>query len=481
MEFNGFIKVLLGGGVLFFILSLIFPIAALAVVTTLLFMGLAFLKPKIGLVILTVYIPIRPLLITLNPALKIMGDAIIILIFIKVAYEKIRSHAFKTFCHLSVFEWAFLAFIAVGVIAALITGVSLGSIVFEIRAFLLMFLVYYAVKHLETIHHKDKLVFLWVSFSIAMLICIHGFIERLSLRRWLLPEVWKTQTLAAINQFRIYGLPNNPNVLAMYLAMSFILALFLWHFYWRGWSRLIPFIGMVLIAGVFILTYSRGTMIAFGVTFIAYLLISKKVKVIIPIAAALLCSFIFFVLPIGLSGQSHHAKLMEQNEEADAHSRMAETFDKQTLQQSWNSGRLYVVKEGFRIFKDSPIIGTGFGTYGDSAATAYGSPLYKTYHLNPNLYADNQYIQIIVQTGIAGVIFFAVYLLGLLTKLWKQRKKTQMSVVVLSLLLGVYIAGLYYNIWENKIFTFYFFILLGYVGYLNQKERQHEDTSSHRG
>ncbi len=57
----------------------------------------------------------------------------------------------------------------------------------------------------------------------------------------------------------------------------------------------------------------------------------------------------------------------ETEKKDDFSKRMTEAFNKETIQKSTEWGRLYIVKQGFEIFMDYPIIGTGFGTYGDSS------------------------------------------------------------------------------------------------------------------
>jgi putative inorganic carbon (HCO3(-)) transporter len=79
------------------------------------------------------------------------------------------------------------------------------------------------------------------------------------------------------------------------------------------------------------------------------------------------------------------------------------------------------------------------------------------------MYSDNQYIQIIVQTGTLGVISFATFLLGMFYYIWKQRKVIPAATPLIAILFGGSVAGLFYNIWEDKTFTLYFYILLGYV------------------
>ena len=122
----------------------------------------------------------------------------------------------------------------------------------------------------------------------------------------------------------------------------------------------------------------------------------------------------------------------------------------------------FILTKGFTIFKEHPISGTGFATYGDTATQSYISPLYKQYGIENTLfYTDNQYIQIIVETGTLGVIAFAVFLLSLLHHCWKIRKDNFFFPIISFFILGLCIHGFYYNIWENYLFAFFFYFLFG--------------------
>ena len=106
----------------------------------------------------------------------------------------------------------------------------------------------------------------WTGFIVS----IHGLIEKLSMRQLLLPDVWKYKTLSATNAVRIYGLPGNPNSLALLLFFAIIAVFFLKSVYGKEKHRLFLNINLVLFLGVFILTYSRGTWISafiFGLDF----------------------------------------------------------------------------------------------------------------------------------------------------------------------------------------------------------------------
>src|SRR5690606_12678182 len=99
-----------------------------------------------------------------------------------------------------------------------------------------------------------------------------------------------------------------------------------------------------------------------------------------------------------------------------------EAFSEETIEMSSADGRVYYVKKAIEVFKDKPIIGHGFGTFGGAATQTYSSPIYDKYNISWDFYSDNQYIQIFAETGIAGTILMAVFVFCLIKITWDLRK-----------------------------------------------------------
>ncbi|MFC0236489.1 O-antigen ligase family protein [Fictibacillus phosphorivorans] len=464
-------------------LCLIWTNNLLGLTVTALFAAYAFLRPKNGLLLLIMYFPIRAFLIEVNPALKGIGDLIIIAIFLKVVFMNRKK--FKSLFHFDFFEISFIIFCLIGAISAIITGVSPVAIVFQLRAFVIAFLLYYIVKRLD-IKKEDIYKFLWVVVLTAIIICIQGLVEKISIRTVLLPEAWEQKRISPTNKDRIYGLIGNPNVLAVFLSISFLLTMILRSMVELKKIKHILFIILVLIAGTLELTYSRGTFLAITVGVIAYFILTRNIKKISLIAMTIILGTICIFYPANYLADSYSKKLEEANtgelqgeddetpepKEDKPNDRIAESFDEDTLSLSKKSGRLFVIDKGFQVFKDNPLIGTGFATFGDSATKSFSSPIYEEYGISRNIYSDNQYIQIIAQTGVTGVLIFASFLLSMLWMLWKFRKENKFTIPLIALLLATFVWGLFYNIWENKTFTVYYFILLGYLFNYNSYRRK---------
>lgn len=480
-------KYIVAISVLLIILGLLINTNTVGYITTLLIIGLVLYKPKSGLFLLLVYFPTRPFLLEINDGLKYLGDLVIIVLTGYVLVKNIRNKGFLT--KNIVFAIGFLVFCIIGAVSAMLTGVSLMAIIFQLRAFLITFLLIFVVKGLN-ISKSDILTFLWITLIVTITLCIQGIIEKVSLRTMLLPTAWSEMYLPETNRIRIYSLIGNPNVFATYLSISFFISIYLRQYYQKHRIALTAI--SVLIFGVFLLTYSRGTLIAFVIGLVAYVLLSRKWKVIVPLGLSILLSFPLIYFPVNAltnqmenqANENHQSEEVTNGEnenlatdpshhnKGDLTKRLTEAVDKNTIKQSLEWGRLYVVIKGFEVFRDHPIIGTGFATFGDSASLLYSSPIYEDYGLPAEIYSDNQYIQVIVQTGSLGVVSFAIFIIGMVVIMWKKRNDSPIALPLLAFLVGGSVAGIFYNIWEDKTFTLYYFIILGYL--LNERISKRE-------
>lgn len=449
-----------------FLAGLLLPAKAALVIITGIFTVYSFLKPKHGLYLLLLYVPIRPFLTEVNSGMMLAGDAITFVVLLRVLFDMRKN--WKSWFQFKFFEWAFFAFLILGSLVGLKTGSSIGAIVFQLRTFLIMYLLYYIVSRMK-VNKEDYAHFAWVTVLASIVISVHGLIEKLSLRQLLLPEAWSQKVLSATNAVRIYGLTGNPNSLAIFLGFTIVLVLFLLH-HINGKQRKFLYVSLTLFMGVFLLTYSRGTWIALAIGIVVYLILSRNLKILKPLIITGLLGFLLVYLPTnygvqivenwGYEGGSGGAGSFKN--------RFKETFDEENVDLMVQSGRIFYIKKGFEVFADYPVVGTGFATFGDSATLSYGSPIYEDYGIRSdiyggkNFYSDNQYIQVIAETGVVGVILFAAFLLGMLVIFWKNRNKDgNFSYFLISLWIATAAMGMYYNIWELKLFTLYYFLILG--------------------
>jgi hypothetical protein len=457
-------------------------------VMTLLVTILATYSKKAGIYFLLVYFPTRSFLTEVNPGLKYMGDTIILALFIVTIFDLMRNRQWDGSIRKFAFTIPFLLFCLIGTIAAFLSDVSLIAIIFQNRAYLITFLLLYIVANMQ-LNNRDVRKFLWITLFMGVLLSLHGIVEFISLRTMLIPETWSNWNLSSVNEMRVYGLTANPNVLGTYLFICFFLALYLMKVYKNYLFLLIICTGLIF--GTILLTYSRGSILAFGFAFIVYLLWTRHWRMIKPIIVSVLIGLIIVYLPanygrdivatnqyeantplhteIGAGTNEEKAQGGSNSKSNNAFiNRFKEGFSNDTIQKSAEWGRLYIVFKGLEIFLDHPLIGTGFATYGDSATLSYPSPINDEYGLPNEMYSDNQYIQILVQTGVAGTLSILIFIIWIAVKCIRQKEKT-FSKAVFSLLVAALVMSLLYNLLEEKTFTLYFYIVLGY--FLNNKEK----------
>ncbi|MFS0575623.1 O-antigen ligase family protein [Sporosarcina sp. 179-K 3D1 HS] len=447
------------------LVAMVLPAKIALVVTSLFFLFYAFVKPQQSLLFLVVYVSIRPFLLEMNSGLKLIGDLITFIAFIRLVVSSGRN--WKSLFAFKWFEWALFAFLIFGSVSGMLQNVIPASVIFQIRTFLIMYMLYYIVSRMllpESWYRQ----FAWVVVWTSLISSIHGLIEKLSMRQLLLPEAWKYKTLSATNFVRIYGLPGNPNSLALLLFFGILAIFFLQSVYKTEKYKWFLNINLMLFMGVLILTYSRGTWISAFIFGAIFILSTKSWPMLKKLVIAGIASVILIYYPVnwGVQLVQSLGVTAPQTGPGSIGERFGETFDEKNLALMTESGRFFYIKKGFEIFKDSPVMGTGFGSFGGSATLSYGSPIYNHYGIRSDIYggkyfySDNQYIQVITETGVIGVVLFAAFLLGMLAMFWKERK-TVFGKFMLAFWFATGFSGFYYNIWELKLYTMFYFLLFG--------------------
>lgn len=465
------------GTILVLSVSLLLPSTIALIITVAYFSIVAWWKPKLLFLALIIYFPVRPFLVEVNDGLKLAGDIGIIVLLFRVLTIAVKERNYPSIFKLEWYEWAYLLFCIIGAISALFTGVTIAAIIFQLRKFLMMYLLYYGMKRLPW-EKRDIFPILKLVAGMAIFLSIHGYIEKLSQRQWLLPQAWMEQFISPTNAERIYGLIGNPNSLALFMIIAIVSSLvLLLYTKERRW-----YFPLVISVGTLLLTMSRGALLGLLIAGIVFFIVSRKASLLKPVLISAFTGFFLVFIPISIS-DSWIANVMEveQNEGTETENDKDGNrsiigkrikIDEETVELSSNTGRLFYVKKGLEIFKDYPVIGTGFGTFGDSATLVYSSPIYEDYGLaniydyrdKGGFYSDNQYIQIIVQTGSVGVLLFAVFLLNLAYRFWKT-KEINVDLANIAVFFWVYICvvGVVYNVWENQVFPMFFFALIALV------------------
>lgn len=107
-------------------------------------------------------------------------------------------------------------------------------------------------------------------------------------------------------------------------------------------------------------------------------------------------------------------------------SRIAATFSQNYLWDSFLDGRLWALSNGIYLFKKHFLLGTGPGSYGGELVIRSASPVYLEGIQNgyTALYlTDNQYLEILVQTGVLGILSFLGFFVAIFSLLMGKFKK----------------------------------------------------------
>jgi putative inorganic carbon (hco3(-)) transporter len=472
---NRFLSILLG--VLLVIIGLFIPNPIIGIVICLILAAVVFYDEKIALLFLIVLVPIRPFLIVYNTGFKFIADILIFFLLLKVIYNH-RANIRNLF-RFHLLEISYILFLLVGILSAFMTGVSPIAIIMQVRAFLVFFLLYYIVKRIK-IGEKDIRDFAFTTFITAVVLSIHGLIEKISVRTLLLPELWANMNLSPTNKTRVYGLISGPNELALYLLIAFLISFYLLA-NTKGKMRIFIYIGMTLMLSVFLLTYSRGAVLAIAAFFVVYIIVNRKIHHFKSVLIIVIASLGTFFAAASLSDYMDKHVIVEEVPSENGGqtntgkngglNRFKEALSEETIELSTADGRVYYVKKAIEVFKDKPIFGYGFATFGGSATQTYSSPIYEKYEIAWNFYSDNQYIQILAETGIVGVLLVALFIYGIFRITWALRKGSIVSPLLLFFLFGGVTSAVVYNILENDVFMLYYFIVLGYAYQLLENKK----------
>jgi len=178
----------------------------------------------------------------------------------------------------------------------------------------------------------------------------------------------------------------------------------------------------VIIAGLF-LTFSRGGWIgAFGSLFVGFVAFSP----IIGIALIVFAGLAVFLVPV-------------------LRVRIFSLISPSYIDKSLNSGgRLFRWKYGLMNGFEHPLLGTGLGTFGGSAAQKYGYFAYTS--------MDSVYINVFAETGFLGIITFILWVSSSFSnfaaRFFKERKTIFLflGVALLALLIHIFVENLF-NVW----------------------------------
>ena len=417
---------------------------------------------KYSLIILLIFLPLREILsLYLGKNIKLISDAIVFsLLIITLITKKIDLKIKKQ-------DILYLIFLVIGAISTYMNGYSIYTIIIQIRSITIYYLLYFILRNYDINEGTLKSLVKTLKI-ITCFLFILTIIEVIFNKMILFPEIWALSIKYADNYLRAYGLFNNPNTFAVFILMTFIFI--------NKFNKNKNYITNIMLISIVLLTMSRSSLIFLIIYLLYYLITKNNIKqniknVIIPIALGIIVmlstNYLKNIIDYkntrqNTSDDEIQEVLDSKYEKVESSDSIADRFNEMNsdriIESSKYNGRLYSVNKGLEIFKDYPIIGTGFGSFGSSASLITQSKIYNIYNIPNNFYADNDYIKVLVETGIIGFLIYLLFCINL----FKNNKKEW----ILCLIFFGY--GLFLNNFETQALTFMFFLMLS-ISNINEK------------
>jgi O-antigen ligase len=206
----------------------------------------------------------------------------------------------------------------------------------------------------------------------------------------------------------------SPNVLAGYLEMIIPLGVYLAINRHRWYERVLAVACVLAMTSGFLLTLTRAAWLsAAGSFFIGLLILNPTLAALFAVAGAA----ILIVVPT-------------------FRLRMTTLLSSAYVDKSSNLGRLFRWRQGFLNLMDHPLLGSGLGTFGGSAAQKYG---YFT-----GISMDSVWIRVLSETGILGFLSYVAWMAsafaGVVTRFFRSRDRLWLftSIGLLALLMNLF-------------------------------------------
>lgn len=248
------------------------------------------------------------------------------------------------------------------------------------------------------------------SASVVALIGVYQYVRKVPV-----PAQWLDKdTESTVISTRAFSLFGSPNVLAGYLEMIIPLGVYLAINRHRWYERVLAVACVLAMTSGFLLTLTRAAWLsAAGSFFIGLLILNPTLAALFAVAGAA----ILIVVPT-------------------FRLRMTTLLSSAYVDKSNNLGRLFRWRQGFLNLLDHPLLGSGLGTFGGSAAQKYG---YFT-----GISMDSVWIRVLSETGILGFLSYVAWMAsafaGVATRFFRSRDRLWLftSIGLLALLMNLF-------------------------------------------
>ncbi len=293
----------------------------------------------------------------------------------------------------------------------------------------------------DFIQEKKQKRFLAVILISSFVVCLYGIIQYLGLDWYR----WKYSLLLQ----RVNSTLGQPNFLGAYLVLIIPLSVFALYKFKKFYIRFIILIVLFLQFLILILTYSRAAWLGIififilGVSYFCYFFGSKKIKILF---------FVFcFILPFYIINTIYSGEIIYYEDKAlNFKDRLQNTIHSLfVMDKGSNKVRLDSYVLFFSLIKHKPLLGYGPETIWLWYPEYYNGKEPVRDFINSHFdRTHNEILDIIIFTGLAGLIFYLSIIFYLLFKSGKILLKKQ-----------------FFEKDKNN-FLYLFFVLSGLIGYL---------------
>lgn len=410
---------------LFVIILLVPPLYVLIGSAGIFFGLLAFRYPSLVVYFLAFFIPLEEFIEKWLPTgliyegVRYSGEIFILISLASVLFNKFVVQ--KRWRTTPVDKPIIVLLIAI-ILSAVINSVNLKFTVLGIRPFLryipvLLILAQVGIK--ENIA-KEFIKWIYILGTIISSIAIIQSVFGLPVTYFLLPKAVVVsgeivreglRQLVGVHT-RVFSTMGRYDTLGTFLCILILIAFGL-YYYSSNPNKKILRIFLVLAIPAILLSYSRQSWVALFVGIMVILFLSKRKKIAIGILLLLVLGLLFLtiVFPAAIQYSSNLPNVTFIN-------RLLEPFSARYFEISrYSYGRLFVITEvSSRILVKAPIFGFGPARFGSLTTRYLGFDFSSLIDLNPEsafLVNDVNWVTLLGQIGLLGIIFFVILLVSM--------------------------------------------------------------------
>ncbi len=371
------------------------------------------------------------------PTMALVGAALLTVIafFLKLATsEEITVRKVPLGSYIAFF---FLA-LAIGTLFSLTFAKSLKILLIYL-AFGLFYYVAFQLLNTKKKWYAALVSFLFVAALVALYGVYQNFAGVSSTASWVDKDMFNQIKV------RVYSTFDNPNVLGEFLVLMIpVTVAVLWKARTDG-QKFIYTAVFLCLGACMIFTWSRGAWLGVLLAAALYLLISDKRWALLAVVGVLM-------LPVLLGTDNAITNRILS---------IGNTKDTSTAY------RVSIWQASIHMIRDFWLSGIGIG----SEAFTMIYPRYALAGANFALHSHNLFLQILVETGIMGIVSFLALIIAFVRQsfslpVYQNRKKTTnaICIAICAGVLGFLFQGLTDNVWYNYKMVLIFWIMLAFAG-----------------